>query len=277
MLVVLGTARLASPGGEVLHSERTFYGVHRITSDRANGRQRLFHGSTLHGEQSLDPRVRHEPLTYYHRTGPIGQMLGRLSEQLEHVGVIGLGAGSLAAYAVPGQQWTFFEIDPAVARIAANPRWFTYLSGCGTACTVVLGDARLSLAARDETYDLIVLDAFSSDAIPAHLLTREALALYLGRLSNLGVIAFHISNRHLDLRPAVASLTAERGLATRVQLHRPSNQSEAKTSLWIVAARSADALGPLAGDPRWEQLTTRSRRVWSDDYSDILSVLRPPA
>lgn len=276
MLVVLGMARLTPPGGDVLHAERTFYGVHRVTSDRASGRQRLFHGSTLHGEQSLDPRVRQEPLTYYHRTGPVGQMLGQLSEQLEHVGVIGLGAGSLAAYALPGQQWTFFEIDPAVARIAANPEWFTYLSGCGSACTVVLGDARLSLASRDDTYDLIVLDAFSSDAIPAHLLTREALALYLGRLSNRGVIAFHISNRHLDLRPAVASLTAERGLATRVQLHRPSNESEAKTSLWIVAARNADALGPLAGDPRWQELTTRSPRVWSDDYSDILSVMRQP-
>lgn len=277
MLVVLGTARLASPGGEVLHAERTFYGVLRVTFDRAANRHRLLHGSTLHGEQSLEAVARPEPLTYFHRTSPIGQALAHLSDRLHRVGVIGLGAGSLAAYAVPGQEWTFFEIDPAVARIAANPQWFTYLSGCGTACTVVLGDARLSLAARDNTYDLIVLDAFSSDAIPAHLLTREALALYLGRLSNRGVIAFHISNRHLDLRPAVASLTAERGLATRVQLHRPSNQSEAKTSLWIVAARSADALGPLAGDPRWEQLTTRSRRVWSDDYSDILSVLRPPA
>jgi spermidine synthase len=249
----------------------------RVTWDRDNNRHRLLHGSTLHGEQNLEGTARQRPLTYFHPTGPIGQALAQVSHRFQRVGVIGLGAGSLAAYALPGQTWTFFEIDPAVARIAANPRWFTFLSACGNACTVVLGDARLSMAASDDTYDLIVLDAFSSDAIPAHLLTREALSLYLSRLSNQGLIAFHISNRHLDLRPVVASLAADRRLVTRVQLHRPSNQSEARTSLWIVAARTADALGPLASDPRWQNLPMRSPRVWSDDYSDILSVLRPPA
>ena len=277
IVAVLVSAGLAPSGGEVLHAERTFYGVLRVTFDHGTSRHRLLHGSTLHGEQALDPVDRREPLTYYHPTGPIGQALAQMSKGFERVGVIGLGAGSLAAYAMPGQKWTFFEIDPAVARIAANPEWFTYLSNCGSTCNVVLGDARLSLAAVAATYDMIVLDAFSSDAIPAHLLTREALSLYLSRLSPEGIIAFHVSNRHLDLRPVVGALSAEKRLVARVQTHRPETGSEAKPSIWIIAARTADALGPLAGDPRWQELTMRSKRVWSDDYSDILSVLHSPS
>jgi len=275
VLVVLGVGAFAHPGN-LLHAERTFFGVLRVTAD-ASGRHRLFHGSTLHGEQSLAPTRHREPLTYYHRTGPIGQTIQALSHRLHRVAVVGLGAGSLAAYAAPGQQWTFYEIDPAVERIARTPALFTYLQDCDERCDVVLGDARLSLQHRRVLYDLIVLDAFSSDAVPVHLITREALALYLSRLSMDGVIAFHISNRYLDLQPVIGALASEGGLQARVQLHSPVPPSEATTSLWVIAARTADAFGPLATDPRWRHMATGEVDAWSDDYSNILDVLGRPA
>jgi spermidine synthase len=275
-LVVLGANVVVPRGADLLYAERTFFGVLRVTADNSGRQHSLFHGSTLHGQQSRDSIRHNEPLTYYHQTGPIGQVIGALSHRLERVAVVGLGAGSLAAYAEPGQRWTFYEIDPAVERIARTPALFTYIDDCGEKCDIVIGDARLSLGRTGMTYDLIALDAFSSDAIPAHLLTREALALYLSRLSHDGVIAFHISNRYLDLRPVVGALAAERGLVARVQVHSPTAHSGAKPSMWVVVARTAKALGPLATDMRWNDLATRSDRVWTDDYSDILTVLKRP-
>jgi hypothetical protein len=273
-LVVLGTSMVVPRGTDLLHNERTFFGVLRVTADQDGRQHSLFHGSTLHGQQSRDLTRRGEPLTYYHPSGPIGQAVGVLSPRLHKVAVVGLGAGSMAAYAEPGQQWTFYEIDPAVERIARTPALFTYIDDCGDRCDIVLGDARLSLARTRATYDLLVLDAFSSDAIPAHLVTREALALYLNRLSPDGVIAFHISNRYLDLQPVLGALAAERRLVARVQLHNPtSDAAGARSSMWVIIARTAAALGPLAADSRWNDLTTRSDRVWTDDYSDILTVL----
>jgi spermidine synthase len=165
----------------VLRAERTFFGVFRVMQD-ADGRYRaLAHGTTLHGMQALDPAHSAEPLTYYHRTGPFGQAFEALphARTAKQVAVVGLGIGTLAAYAVPGQQWTFYEIDPAVERIARDTAYFSFLDRCGQLCRVVIGDARLSLTAAPQgEYDLLVLDAFSSDAIPMHLMTDEAFSLY---------------------------------------------------------------------------------------------------
>jgi spermidine synthase len=265
---------------DTLHAERTFFGVLRVRAEASSGRHVLMHGSTVHGEQSLDPAQRQEPLTYYHRSGPMGQVIHALTDRpgTARVAVVGLGAGSLAAYATADQHWTFYEIDPAVVRIARDPRLFTYLSGCN-ACDVVLGDARLSLARAGETaYGLLVLDAFSSDGIPVHLLTREALELYLTKLEPRGVMAFHISNRHLHLRPVLAALAADRGLAARVQTDHPSDEAKAKghyASEWFLMARAEEALGPLAADARWERpAVPAGTRVWTDDFSDIVAVLR---
>src|SRR5262249_16177798 len=168
----------------------------------------LAHGTTLHGIQSLDPALRHEPLTYFHRTGPYGQALTGLPAAVSghDVAVGGLGAGTLAAYVRPNQQWTFYEIDAAVARIARTSSYVTYLNDCADACRVVLGDGRLALQRTSQSYDVIVLDAFSSDAVPMHLLTSEALSLYESRLKPGGAILFHISNRHVALGPVLARL-----------------------------------------------------------------------
>ena len=279
MMLMAMKASAPSAGG-LLQADRTFFGVLRVRARMPGPRHVLMHGNTIHGEQNLDAARRSEPLTYYHRSGPIGQLLATVSARLQNarVGVVGLGAGSLAAYARPGQRWTFYEIDPAVVRIARDPALFTYLRDCGTACDVVLGDARLSLSrAHDATYGLIVLDAFSSDAIPVHLMTREALDLYLRRLEEGGVLAFHISNRHLHLRPVLSALAAERGLSAIVRRdnrHVDDADHDQLPSEWFLMARSAAAFGDLVADPRWDRPAASSQtRIWTDDYSDILAVL----
>jgi len=267
-------------GESVLHAERTFFGIYRVTEERSTGHHALAHGTTLHGMQSLDPARRLEPLTYYHRTGPFGNAQASLPRLREpgHVAAIGLGVGTLAAYVQPGQQWTFYEIDPAIERIARDERYFTFLGQCGSACKVVLGDARLSLAAAsDVRYNLMVLDAFSSDAIPMHLLTHEAMAVYLSRLAPHGVLAFHISNRHLALNGIVGRLAQANGLVALQKRDRKRTEGwpEDKTaSEWVVLGRSREDLGPLTDDQSWTAApVTADTPLWTDDFSNILSVL----
>jgi hypothetical protein len=263
-------------GAHVLLHARSFYGVHTV-SDRGSLRT-LSHGNTVHGAQDLAAGRRGEPLTYYSRTSPIGDVMAawRGRPQRARVGIVGLGAGALAAYSAPGERWTFFELDPAVVDISRDRGLFTYLADAYGTVDVVLGDARRTLgAAADGELGLLVLDAFSSDAIPAHLLTREALELYVRKLAPHGIIAFHLSNRFLDLEPVVARAAAARGLAARV---RGDGASEAETlagktaSLWMVVARAQDDLGPLPGGDRWR--APRAGGVaWTDDRSDLWSAL----
>ena len=237
LAAVAGAFLLASPwvtssSESVLETDRTFFGTYRVSEDRVAGHRSLAHGTTLHGMQRLDPGARPEPLTYYHRTGPFGHLIDAIPRLRDDVRVaaIGLGVGTLAAYVRPGQAWTFYEIDPAIERIARDERYFTFLQACGAACRVVIGDARLSLAAdTGSRYDLIALDAFSSDAIPMHLLTHEAMSVYLSRLAPHGVLAIHVSNRHLRLDGVVGRLAAANGLVALEERDRegatPSGRS----------------------------------------------------
>jgi hypothetical protein len=277
---------MASPwvkltGESVLHTERTFFGTYRVAVDPGAGHRSLAHGTTLHGMQSLDADRRRDPLTYYHRTGPFGQMMAAVPRLREpgDVAAIGLGVGTLAAYASPGQRWTFYEIDPAVERLARDTRYFTFLADCGPRCDVVLGDARLSLAARGgQGYQLIVLDAFSSDAIPMHLLTQDAMRVYLSRLAPHGVLAFHISNRHLRLDGIVGRLAAANGLVAleRRDLKTSAAWSKHKTaSHWMMTARSPADLGALTRDPAWTAPRVGPGvPLWTDDFSNILDVVQ---
>jgi spermidine synthase len=262
-----------------LFATRTFFGVYRVKEDLGGSYHWLAHGTTLHGMQALAPQRRGEALTYYHETGPFGQAwkaLPRVGTARE-VGVVGLGVGTLAAYARPEQRWTFFEIDPAIERIARTREYFSYLAACGDRCRVVLGDARISLGRVPErTYDLLVLDAFSSDSIPMHLMTRESLALYLSRLAPDGVLMMHISNRHLRLAPVVARLADSQGLAAVQQLEasRPDWPEGKNPSNWIVMARDRSDLDALIKDARWSALVASPPTpLWTDDFSNILSVL----
>ncbi|HEV8060862.1 MAG TPA: fused MFS/spermidine synthase, partial [Gemmataceae bacterium] len=200
-----------SPGihGRLLDRERSFFGIHRVMIDPTGHFRQLVHGNTIHGRQSLDPAQRREPLSYYHRMGPIGQVFtyGNEAGILKNVGIVGLGAGSLAAYGQAGQTITYYEIDPVVKRIAMDDSLFTFMTDSKAKMNVVLGDARLTLAgAPDGSFDLLVLDAFTSDAIPIHLMTREAMQIYKRKLAPEGILAINISNRYLDLEPVVARL-----------------------------------------------------------------------
>jgi hypothetical protein len=265
-------------GERVLYATRTFFGVYRVSEDLHGRYHALAHGTTLHGLQALAPERRGEALTYFHKTGPFGQawqLLPRAAGARD-VAVVGLGVGTLATYAAPSQHWTFFEIDPAIERIARTREHFSFMEACGDRCRVVIGDARISLnRVPERSYDVLVLDAFSSDSIPIHLMTREAVALYLSRLVPDGVLVMHISNRHLTLGPIVARLAESHGLTALQQIDRQRVKPEGKSdSHWIVMARNPADLAPLAADARWTPLTARTGTpLWTDDFSNILSVL----
>ena len=258
---------------DVAYAARTFFGTYRVVSDPQPRSFTLFHGTTIHGRQNVGSG---EPLTYYHRDSPIAQVFSTRPGAVKFVGAVGLGTGTLAAYARPDQQWTFYEIDPEVERIARDQRYFTHLASCGERCRVVIGDARLSLQQRPDMHDIIVLDAFSSDSIPIHLITREAVELYFSRLRADGILAIHISNNHLNLRPVVAGLMRDLGLAGRAQFQQSGTDmgSGRFPSHWTVLAESERALGALASDPRWQPLQPRTGRTWTDDFSNIWGVIQ---
>jgi SAM-dependent methyltransferase len=279
VLILAGTWFIAQPG-RVLLKERNFFGVSKVTEDAAGHYRILIHGSTIHGAQSLDPARRREPLTYYHRTGPLGQIFAVFSgpRAKQEVAVVGLGTGTIACYAQAGQHFTFYEIDPAMERIARDPRYFTYLSECPAQVRVILGDARLSLKdAPDSCYDMIILDAFSSDSIPIHLVTREAIRLYLAKLKPGGILVFHISNRFLDLKPALGNLARDAAIISLensdLKLSDEDLKKKKSPSDWITMARTQADLRGLARDQRWHPLPVRpGDALWTDDFSNILSV-----
>ena len=267
--------------GETVYRERSFFGVSQV---RVYPRERLallLSGTTNHGAQSLDPARRQEPLSYYDRTGPIGQIFAATRAPLAaKVGVIGLGTGTLACYGAPTQQFTFYEIDPVVVRIARDTGYFTFLRICPPEVRIVLGDARLSLeGAPDAYYGLLVLDAFSSDAIPGHLLTREALALYKRKLAAPGLLVMHISNNHLDLEPVLANLAHDAGLLAAARFDERMSPDEARagktSSHWVALARRREDLGGLVNDARWHPLAPRpDKALWTDDFSNLLEFIR---
>lgn len=268
-----------------LHVERNFFGVIRVkewTPEEEGGVKFhiLFHGSTMHGAQSVDPAWRLQPGMYYHPTGPLGQLLTRIggTERTRRVALVGLGVAATACYGHPGEDWTFFEIDPAVERVARTRAWFTYLDDCPPRPQVLIGDARVTLKTQfPQHFSLIILDAFSSDAIPLHLLTREALALYLDKLAPGGLILVHISNRYADLGPVIAKTAETLGLsALRADDDdaTPLGSGDLKlASNWMVIARGPDDLAVLDDDLRWQPIAS-APRPWTDDHSDILTVLK---
>jgi hypothetical protein len=282
-VTALFLAGLAYEGvhGRTLYRERSFFGVHRVAIDPERRYRQLVHGSTVHGRQSIDPERLSEPLTYYHRTGPIGRVFGQFSGRFAkpHVGLVGLGAGSLAAYGEAGQELTFFEIDPVVARIAGDPEYFTFLHDCPARVHVRLGDARLSLGDEpDGRFGMLVIDAFSSDAIPLHLLTREALQLYLRKLAPDGVLAFHVSNRYLKLEDVLADLARDAGLHcySRNDLNLDDDErAEGKSpSQWVVLVRQPEHFGALR-TRMWDRLPGREGvTVWTDQFSNLLTIFK---
>jgi SAM-dependent methyltransferase len=268
---------LAGRAGSTLLQDRSFFGMYRVRSVENN--HILLHGTTQHGAQSLDSAHRTDPLSYYHRGSPVSDLFASLAEKPTlRVAVVGLGTGALACYGRPHEQWTFFEIDPMVAAIARTPQWFTYLRDCPPRTEIVIGDARLRIRdATDASFDVIVLDAFSSDAVPSHLMTREAVALYLRKLKPDGLITFHISNRFLDLQPVLAALANDASLAGAAAERVPDAAGFARLhdrSRWVTLARNPAALSVLVMMDGWERLgRTPASRLWTDDYTDVLAAI----
>ncbi|MDQ3133876.1 MAG: fused MFS/spermidine synthase, partial [Acidobacteriota bacterium] len=281
--VMLGSSFHLGLTRETLIAERNFFGTVRVTQDPMSDIHWLYHGTTIHGRQSLALDRHCEPLSYYHREGPLGRVFETFNARTPttpHVAIVGLGTGATAAYTRAGQDWTFYEINPAVVSIARDPTYFTYLSYCAAApIAISLGDARLQLQnAPAAHYGLIVLDAFSSDAIPMHLMTLEALDLYLSKLApDGGLLVFHISNRSLDLHPVVADLARARNLHALSFDDTARNQTSGKEpSQWVVISRRPEDLSTLALDStRWQKLEGRpDRPVWSDDFSNIITIFK---
>lgn len=274
ILLVVGL--VADPGEQVLERSRSFFGIYKVVQRQGTPFHLLYDGTTVHGLQRIGAG-RPEPLEYYGRQGPLGQALGELPPATtRRVGGVGLGAGALACYGGGGRTVTFFEIDPEVERIARDPGLFTYLRDCPS--PVVIGDGRRSLVREPAArFGTLVVDAFNSDAIPVHLITRQALDLYLSRVGPHGAVMFHISNRYLKLEPVLGNLARAGGLTCRVEKHSPTPaQLDAgyATSKWVVLTRVPADLGRVAFDARWRACgEDRSTHVWSDDYSDLLSVI----
>ena len=262
-----------------LHITRNFFGTSRVSTDSTGRINSLYSGNTVHGRQFVDPSRRCEPLSYHHENGPLGQVMAvfNAAPANSRVAVIGLGAGAMAPYSKPGQEWTFYEINPDVINLARNSPYFTYLQNCiSGSLNVIEGDARLNLQnAEAGHYGVIVVDAFSSDAIPVHLVTEQALDLYLSKLAQGGMLAFHISNRSLDLKPILADLAESRSLVCiAFDDLKPSSFEGKDPSQWVVMARDLPEISNLSINSQWQRLNGKGRRVWSDDFSNILQAIR---
>ncbi|HYN45577.1 MAG TPA: fused MFS/spermidine synthase, partial [Allosphingosinicella sp.] len=263
---------------------RSYFGIYEV-STRYDGTARvLTHGTTLHGIQNLEPGLETVPTSYYARRSGVGLALGNADALFgahPRIGVVGLGSGTLSCYAHPNQAWTFFEIDPAMVQVAR--RRFTFLAQCAPQVRIVLGDARLSLARHPAaSIDILAVDAFSSDAVPMHLLTREALRVYGRAVQANGIVLFHISNRYLDLKPVVADLAARGGWTAAMMQYVPEEEEEilnATVSVWIALSRNPatiERLEALSGDDAmfWETVPPQPGFAgWSDDHASILPII----
>jgi len=277
--IVLAVALASAPDQQQLHRERSFFGVYRVTAAEGGDLHRLVHGTTTHGAQDVSPGRERTPISYYHRRSPIGQLLSAMPPSVTtRAAIIGLGTGSVACYSKPGERWTFYEIDPTVERIARDERYFTYLRVCPGVFDVVLGDARLRLPrAGDRSYGLIMADAFSSDAVPVHLITREALALYRSKLREHGILTFNVSNNYVSLEPVLGNLAHDAGMACVARADHRSGKDgvpETDASDWVVMARHTDDLRAVTSDERWQDCRrSPGSAPWTDDYSDLLGTL----
>ena len=265
----------------ILFQTRDFFGVHTVLTDPSGSRHLLLDGGTIHGVQLTDPAQKDEPRSYYSRLGPLGDVFASIdhTDAYARIGGIGLGAGEASCYAKPGQRWTYYEIDPAVEAIAQDPRLFSFIHDCARGNTqIVTGDGRLSLARDAQArYDVLIIDAFGGDAPPVHLLTREALQLYLNHLAPGGVLAFNVSNKYVNLTSVLANAGADLGIATYQRVDHAGTPSSIAggifPSAWIVMARTNADLASLISRPGWVPAQTDpSHPVWTDDFSNVLSV-----
>ena len=264
---------------------RSFFGVHKIVVTPHGQYHVLMHGTTIHGAEKFQEddgtpvTGRPEPISYYHKDGGIGRAITAIRERKGgpiRVAVIGLGAGTLTCQSEPGENWTFFEIDQSMVDTAKDPKYFNFIQSCEPDMKPVMGDARLTFAKeKDGTYDLIIVDAYSSDAIPIHLATEEAMEIYKSKLAPQGAVLMHVSNRHLDLVSVVVGIAEENDLKSWVFNEDSGRDSEyIFTTEVVISAREEADIGKLASDEKWTLTeATEGQRVWTDDYSNILGAV----
>lgn len=276
MVVMAGALPVIQAGEPIIRADRSFFGVHSV-KDRSRGAREYANGTTIHGIQVLDPAERLIPRAYFVPNGPMAQMLtDDLVPPQAQIGVVGLGIGALACYREKGQDWHFYEIDPKVIEIARDPSLFTFMSDCAPEVPVHLGDARIILDRQSLAFDVLVIDAYSSDAVPIHLLTVEAMGIYLDRLAPKGRLVMHISNRYYDLVQPIARLARAHGVSL-VENVRPwtgDRIAEAEPSRVVVLTRDAATIETLAARPMWQRVTPDDGRPWTDDRSNLLQALR---
>ncbi|EBA11641.1 fused MFS/spermidine synthase [Roseobacter sp. CCS2] len=262
---------------ENVFQDRSFFGLHLVV-DRDELRK-YQNGTTIHGAQLLsdfEQDSRPTPIAYYHPDAPMAQiMTSEFGKAAENIGIVGLGIGSLACYATPGQSWQFYEIDAMVDQIARDPRYFTFMSKCAPLAPTHIGDARLVLEAQsDIRYDILLIDAYSSDAVPVHLITNEAIELYRSRLTDDGVLVLHISNRYYDLSLPLARSANDLGLVSHIQRYKGEPQSADNSASRVVIMANADSdLVDLYTTGPWQPLVSDGKRLWTDDYANLLSIL----
>lgn len=259
---------------------RSYFGVYTVI--RTSADHVVKHGTTLHGMQLMGPGKERVPTTYYAPGGGVGRAL-RAAPALfgDHarIGVVGLGAGTLACYARPGQDWRFYEIDPEVERIARAPADFTFLSACAPKAPVVIGDARLTLSHERQAFDLLVIDAFSSDAVPLHMLTREAFSIYRQRIGDQGLLLLNLTNRWIDLPEVVGDTATRNGWTAVILPYRPDAAAarlSATPSIWVAVSRSPERIRQLEAEtgPGWRSLGDHGKPTWTDDYASVLPYIR---
>ncbi|MGD1869098.1 MAG: fused MFS/spermidine synthase [Neomegalonema sp.] len=280
-------AHVAQDDERVVERDRSFFGAYSIVRNVDHGTHALVHGTTNHGAQRIEdlnigPERKPEPLTYYYRGGPFSQVIAAAQARGdENFGVVGLGAGALACYAKPHENWVYFEIDPLVVEMAQNTKFFSFLSDCTPNAPMRVGDARIELEVDRQInakgFDVLIVDAFSSDAIPLHLLTQEAMDLYADRLLEGGLIAIHLSNRYYDLEQPVAAAAQAAGLVSAYQNHEPKTglpSSVNSPSVMIVLAKESATLTPFLERDDWRPAKVGDGAVWSDERASVLPYLK---
>ena len=277
-LLIAGQKPWAS--GETVWTGRSFFGVYKIVEKADPSTRSLIHGTTNHGGQWTKTDGTIAPGNYYTPASPVANIMDATQgvTDSQRVGLVGLGTGALAYYRRPGDAWRYFEIDPLVAWLAAESGYFDILTTFDPSPAIVVGDARLTLGrAPDKSFDLLIIDAFSSDAIPVHLLTREAVALYMRKLDDRGMLVLHISNRLLNLEPVVAGIVGELGHAARVgKVGRIDSETDpvSAPSRWVAIVRAGAMFDQFALDETWAPLDPANPRVWRDDFSNIAGVIQ---
>ena len=261
-------------------SGRSFFGVYRVTETAEPPTRNLIHGTTNHGGQWMPAVEEIRPTTYHTPESPVVDIVRKSQARngRQRVALVGLGSGALAYYRRPADEWRYFEIDPLIRWLATESGHFQMMARQDPDAEIVLGDARLALAQQpDRHFDLLIMEAFTSDAIPTHLLTREAVAMYVEKLASDGLLVLHISNRFLDLEPVVAGVVAELGLVARRRHLKDPDRSvnpTAVASRWVVVAREDRSLDALDLGAPWSPLEHADKRVWRDDYSSLVGIIR---